>query len=75
MWTAFSKRGDHGCAELVHTSTPGSIQEESSSDPALMRTSSGNDSATLKTGDLTPLIRVCRGMRDKGGSATTKSDA
>src|SRR4051794_21509065 len=42
--------GVHGCAELVHTSAVGVIQEASSSDPALMNVSAGATAAWLNTG-------------------------
>ena len=50
MRAATSKRGDHGCAELVQASTVGSTQEASSSEPALMKASSGATAAMLNTG-------------------------
>jgi hypothetical protein len=48
---ACSKCGDQGCAELVHTSTAGSSHDASSSDPTLMKASSGATAAMLKTGE------------------------
>src|SRR3954451_23569421 len=46
-----SKCGDHGCAELVQTSTPGSTHEASSSDPALRKANCGAAADSLKSGE------------------------
>jgi hypothetical protein len=42
-----SKCGDQGCAELVQTSTAGLSHDASSSDPALMKATSGSGAAML----------------------------